>query len=393
MPEQYETENREAKEASPEIIARFFGSIEDDELKKGLTYWSPGNLSKIKERFAQIENTEEEIQQLIQMLKNYKLPETRLPLCNDREPFKDLSNATIRESIRVALAYPEKEGRLTDSIREVLNIQPEIPENYLVVEAHLDTTRMDIPLREEAIKLGFETDNFEKIEPPHYRDHYTMRFNIPVGLKERYEELKELMKNRVRDLSYLIQENPETEGYIEAEVYGSKYIADYEYKPISRKGVEDFPFDSKTLINMGLPSTDQEARVKNIDLHSHKAADIHVKTPSGVLGEKYPEAESKPMQILRKKLMAMGFYEVITEAGNKIYTGQFLDIEEARYVFNVLDQYFQKYGGSTQMYIEPCPLFWRKKIRDKNETKLAEIPPVVKLNTSERQKMNHQKNK
>lgn len=75
-----------------------------------------------------------------------------------------------------------------------------------------------------------------------------------------------------------------------------------------------------------------------------KLADVHVKIPTEVRIQDYPEAIAQPVIRLRERLLEIGFYEIISESGNAIYAGQFVGSKDATEVFRSLDAHATTYG-------------------------------------------------
>jgi hypothetical protein len=148
-----------------------------------------------------------------------------------------------------------------------------------------------------------------------------------------------------------------------------------------------FPFQQGSLEVMEVPNTQAEAALRGMPHTVHKAADIHVEIPSASKGPAFPEAESPAMNGLRSRLLEMGFYQVKDVWGDTIYTAQFTDLREAVGVYRLLDEFFKTNGGATSMYVEPCSRVWRKETQQGGDAVLANIPPLVRLKSPERERI------
>jgi hypothetical protein len=115
-----------------------------------------------------------------------------------------------------------------------------------------------------------------------------------------------------------------------------------------------------------------------VPLDCHKVIDIHLKLPMAVRRREFPDAESDEMLELRAKILAMGLHELVTEAGNAIYTGQFLRSSEVKPLFKRLDEYAGRFGGILEMCVEPCIFFWRKEsVGPDGGRELAVVPRIL----------------
>jgi hypothetical protein len=376
-------------EDSHTALFELFGQ-EDQELVDGFKYWPEDQLTKLGERFLP-EDRQAVLQRLIDELRSYRVSEETIPLLDekDRLPFRDLDEETIRGAMRNVLAYPHKEGLLTGIIRKLLGVEYKEPDRFLRIEMHFDSQpRVTGELQKKVILLGFELDNFHEFVPPNYRDHYTLRFNVPIELKDRYNHSKIVAEGNASKLETLVDQSSEAHGYIEYEYYQSNsQIARYPFRPIAQKALDQFPFQDGSLTIMEVPTTAIIAKRSGMPLEVHKSADIHIEIPSQAKGKHYPRAQSPEMNELRSKLIRTGFYEVKDVWGDTIYSAQLTDTGEAYYVYRLLDEYFKQSGGPMQMYLEPCSRVWRKAVEKNKEKIFANVPPLVKLNPQERERM------
>lgn len=334
----------------------------------GLALWDRADLEKVLIHLG----SPLQVADFIQKLRAYCLPEGVLPFAPHREPFHDLAAKAIMEVVVYAVAYPEKVGRLTNIIREILSITYDPGSNPIVIEVHFDVEKVASTTVGGAIRCGFEPDGFAKFVPAHYEDHYTLKF--VVRDRERFRPLRQFAEKAFDGLVKWLTTDPTT-GYIEAEIWGGAGFERYAYHPVTGDALTEFPLADGAFEQVQVPLTMDESERTGVALDAAKAADIHVKTPLAVLG-RYADAESPSMNALRKKLVDVGFYEVITEAGHKIYTAQFISMGDARQTFRVLDRYFERAGGAISMTLEPCVGFWRKPVE---AGRFVAVPPLVRL--------------
>lgn len=283
---------------------------------------------------------------LVSKLHYYTLPMGILPLARQRQPFYGLSLETIAEFIKLTELYPEKVGRLTAAIREPVMTGKE----YTVMEAHLDCEAVPINFLNWLIQQGFEPDHFHRFVPECYPDHFTFKVVLPDSMSaERARQLYALLR-KLCNRTFAQLEHSSITGYIELEVWQSGWRQEFAYCEPSEMMITQLPYHIPKL---------QEMQPQD---GGYKAADIHIKTPLVVRGSGFEKAESPVMDQLRTALRAIGFYEVVTEAGNKVYTAQFLHMREAHTIYHCLLKYCERFaGGITDITLEPCTGFWRSR--------------------------------
>ena len=128
-----------------------------------------------------------------------------------------------------------------------------------------------------------------------------------------------------------------------------------------------------------MPSTDSEAVKQGMALHTHKLIDIHVKVPSEARGPKFAGADSCRMKRLRQLFVSAGFYEILSQAGNHIYTTQLLDARAGKQIFLKLRDWANVHGGIVGIKMESCNYFFRTPRQFGGEARLAPIPNLVSL--------------
>lgn len=317
-------------------------------------------------------------QNILTVLKEYTLPSNEVPLSKSRQPFVGLTDSTIETCIELAKRFPEKIGRLTKSINKVLNKEITFPKEYALKEIHIDLASANNTLYNYLISLGFEPDNFVKLHPEEYNYCFTMEFSIELGSAYRVKMIHDFMLQQYERAAKAIQKS-NTFGYIEMESYSSKYVKTFNFKPLKEPSLDHLPFTDKTFDIYFLPNDEKEADELEINLLTHKKADIHIKTPTSQKGEKYALADSPAMQKFRDTLQSCGFYEIISEGGNYIFTGQFLDGNEAKILFADITLFAEEYGGITGLKYEICTAFWRKNESDNKKSRvLSKIPNLIK---------------
>jgi hypothetical protein len=316
-------------------------------------------------------------QNILPALKEYILPSNEVPLSKSRQPFVGLTESTIESCITLATRFPEKIGRLTKSINKVLNKEVNFPKEYALKEIHIDLALVNNELYNHLTSLGFEPDNFVKLHPEEYNFCFTMEFCIELGATHRVKEIHDFMLQQYEKAAKAIQES-QAYGYIEMESYSSKYVKEFDFKPLTENSLAYLPFTDKTFEIYFLPNNETEADKFKIELSTHKKADLHIKTPTSQKGQEYSLADSLEMQKFRDILQKCGFYEIISEGGNYIFTGQFLDGNEAKRLFADITLFAENYGGITGLKYEICTAFWRKDESENTAKALSKIPNLIK---------------
>jgi hypothetical protein len=312
--------------------------------------------------------------ELVDRVSRCILPPHVVPLGLDRRPFAGLSRETVARVAARALLEPERKGRLTDSVRRTIGFERTAPADFIVAEAHVDATAVDRPLVEELIGLGFETDNFFRIEPAQYKYHFTTQLVLHRSREQNNHRYREILRASER-ASELLDEFNGGYAYVETEWYESGTSRTYEYRPVAPGGVDEFPFDERTFRRVEVPNTEDDARKTGIELGQKRAADIHVKIPSYIGRCDYDTADADSAHALKSRLVRSGFYEIVSEGGNFLYSAHFAHMRESRLAFAQLDDFARRHGGITGLYCETCTRMWRKRVTKGSEWFLAEVPP------------------
>ena len=324
---------------------------------------------------------------LLRQLRTVELASELVPLSDDRKPFAAMSDEAIIKSVEFTLAFPERLGRLSQTIRRVLGICLPCPVDYIIKESHFDVSAPSQEMTDRFICLGFEPDHFATLNPPEYRSCFTAKFEIDsraANRRTRLATIDKLVMDASLNAQKLVEDEPGCFGYLEIESYSSKNKFVYDFRPLSPEGVENFPFRENEFVVFTLPATREEAANTGLPLNGHKIVDVHVKVPTPNRGAGFEEAATSEMEALRELFLLAGFYEIYSEAGNFIYTVQSFNASEGKRVFDELDRFARKFGGISGLKLEICKYFWRKCQDTGAEVgRLSPVPPLTRrLSTS-----------
>jgi hypothetical protein len=315
---------------------------------------------------------------LLDRLARAVLPAHVVPLGLERQPFAALPRDAVAAVAARALLEPERKGRLTDAVRRAAGFERRPPRDFVVVEAHIDATAVDAPLVSRLLALGFETDNFFRIQPPQYKHHFTSQLVLDRARRQGSRRHREILRDSDR-ASALLDAFDGGYGYVETEWYKGDTARGYDYRALSPEEAAAFPFDASTFRSAAVPTTEDEARRAGVALGQKRAADIHVKVPGHLARPGYGDADAESARALQRCLLGCGFYEIISEGGNILYSAHFGSMREARWAFARLDGFARRHGGIAGLYCEACTRLWRKRIpapRDgATAVALAEVPP------------------
>lgn len=345
----------------------------DPGLESALDLWSIKELTQILERLRSTSFSD-----LIREVQMFRLPDDKLPLSEERHPFEQLDSTTVERVAVLALAHPDKQGDLTAIVHGLFGVERNRPENYTLLETHVNVTDLSTLELNVLVSLGFEPDNFYLLQPACYTHNFTLAFSPTNDQRDRYVYLQGYVAAQAKSAAELIQDTEGLSGFYEAEVYPSTWVKKYKpYCALQPEGLLRFPFGGESFEVVSVPCHATAVIHKDVNLETRKRADVHVKLPTLTRLRDYPEANSLDMILLREKLLEIGFYEIVSYAGNAIYTGQFLSGAVARAVFEDIDAWAQMYGGIIDLVCEPCTAFWRKRIGTKEGHSLAEVSPVL----------------
>jgi hypothetical protein len=72
-----------------------------------------------------------------------------------------------------------------------------------------------------------------------------------------------------------------------------------------------------------------------------------------------------------------GFYHVVTWASNDICIAEFFRGRDTIRVFNLLEEFFERYGDASEMALECVSAVWRTSYSIGAQQRLASVPPLV----------------
>jgi len=298
-----------------------------------------------------------------------------LPLCRTPFPFADVSDQEIHAVVGLGEEFPEKRGRLTDAIAASSGMPVRRPAPITILESHIDITEASRELRGELIGLGFEPDDFYRLHPACYLRHFTLQFFLPTASPRRRSELHRELVSRSRRALEVLKSYPQFYGYMELEVYGSKSI--------HRAGPGQLRAETVEQIGHLLPQ--QRFRMREIANHpveagvnlpaaTVKAADLHVKVHTHhAASHGSAAATAELMEILT----TANFYEIVSEAGNSIFTAQFLEPQLAKLLYSRLHGVIAASGAPINICWEPCISFVRFGSVPDERAPLPPVPPVL----------------
>ena len=307
-----------------------------------------------------------ELSNLLSLLKVSKVDDCKLPLAKCKYPFKELSDEIIIDAVKNTLCVDNKIGRISDLIRKYLDIvvaNPSISELY--IESHIDLTSAPGCVESFLIKMGYEPDDFVELKPECYKKHFTLKVSMEMGDPEYHRAIKGCVVSASKIAFDYIQSTPAISGFVENEIYTTKYKKKYIPNKLKIYNPRDFPKELRLFRVQIIPNRPSEEELLNICVPTEKRADIHIKTSEG-----NPEFETD--------LIKSGFYYIKSEASNTIYTGQYLSLLDAKQCFSVLHELCEKTGVAKSLILEICTSLWRTHLPLTNgEMEYAEISPVL----------------
>lgn len=304
---------------------------------------------------------------MIEVLQQYKLPQNILPCAPNRFLFACFSEEALAAASDLTARYAEKRGVLSHIVRFLSGVNNS--ESYLptiTIEAHIDGRDISTSVSEELLKLGFEPDGFVKYHPDHFNSHSTLKFGVPQNDPRRRKELFSLVRTRCEEAFLLLSEGGRTEAYLELETYPNSSRRFWADSSLAEGWLDRFPFD-ETSFRIAVPTCEGEFPP---DSFVAKRADVHIK-----IGQMLSSASTK--KLVLDRLQRSGFYHVITWASHDICTAEFNCMRDAMFVFGVLSDFFDRYGGATEMTLENVVDVWRTSYRNGDRTVIAAVPPLV----------------
>lgn len=308
-------------------------------------------------------------------VRSLKATELRLPLSRTERPFEFLSDALIGLSAHLLSEFPEKRGRLSEAISLASGLPIVRPKAFTVLESHIDVNSVDDFTFEALIQLGFEPDDFFRLHPECYLRHFTLQFFVDRPNSRRLAVLRDELKCRTSAALRLLRERSNCYGYVETEVYISNAICSGRAGTVSEHCLEAFAsaFDRFRLERREISNSDLPDEPR-LPAETVKAADLHIKF-------KRPDSctDLKSTKALGELLADRGLYEIVSEAGNSIYTAQFLTASYAKRLFEDLKLIVIASNAPVTVCWEPCIGFVRfgRQPAEGGATALPPIPPVL----------------
>ncbi len=300
-------------------------------------------------------------------LRGYRLPEGILPLAPCRELFASYSKDALTAAAELGLHFPEKRGVVSHAIRALDNrMEPTARTAVVTIEAHLDGRDVPPAVSNELMKLGFEPDGFAQYEPDHFNTHQTLKFTVAAKSRRWRNELLSFVHHNCQSAFSRVSESGKIEAYIELEVYPRTGRRLWSARPISEQWREKFPLDEHSLYVLTPPCANNGLAPDNLV----KKADIHVKIAKEGL------SHGTRLKVI-ERLCQCGFYHVVTWASNDICTAEFLRGRDAMIVFNLMEEFFSRCGGASEMTLECVSTVWRTSCGVGPRRRLASVPPLV----------------
>lgn len=251
--------------------------------------------------------------------------------------------------------FSHKRGNLSRIVRDAYNIKVERLVRFIRFEAHLNIDHTNTNIDNQLISIGFEPDDFIELNPKCYNYNFTFAFDVAAG--ERMFDFRDIFKQRINNAEKIIQ-NSDAIGFIEAEIFPDLCIRLFDSFENNRAA--PFPLQSNELVSIDIPDQLYSTPTAWTPF-TRKNCDIHVKIIGHV-------DEVKPNKVglcsssseFAWMMAQIGFYRIRSNSGNTIYTGQFIDGELARNIFDRLCTYNEMTRFASSIIIEPCIYMWRK---------------------------------
>ena len=301
---------------------------------------------------------------------NYILPDDVIPLCEDRQPFKSIPRTTIRSALELTLNFPEKRGIFSHAARDVLGINTEkLSDETITIEAHFDSVQLSNSFQQKLLRFGFEIDGFYKFNPTHFAEHHTLKFKFDQTQIERGARLLRFLKNASKQLWDEVEHENRFEAYLEIEKYKSSDRVSWVPRNLKTDWENNLPLVHDAFEWVVPPTNLQQATSRGVSLQAVKRADIHMKL-SNTLSE--IERESFVAEVSK-----FGFYRVITWSGNHVCTGQFSSGRKGRSVFCSFVDFFDRFGGCSEITFEPALMLRRSNLGSSEAPELSALPPLI----------------
>jgi hypothetical protein len=304
------------------------------------------------------------VDSFVERLRVAKWPDDVLPLAADRIAFSGISSDTLRSYCFFIDRYPEVLGRFVRLIRAQAGVPQTSPGEFVIKEAHIDVSETSDALLQLLVEQGFEPDHFLTPNPKEYRDCYTLRFEIPISLKNRAADIDRVLKSRLANIERELSIMPGILAYSEIESYTHEHKRVYSYMVPTEQALSEFPFVSGEF--------QERSTTKG------KKADVHVKLP-GMVDERQDELAVVRHNRLKTQFLATGFFEIRSLSGNIIYTLQMQDVKRARAVFDMLSVWADAHRCIKGLEVEFCSHFWRKTERVPGGVHISPVPPIIPI--------------
>lgn len=308
----------------------------------------------------------------------YEVSRERLPLARSNRLYSRLSDETLLSFGEHLAQFPEKKGRITDAWRTCFDQCVKPLDQYVIREAHLDITDVSETLENQLVSLGFEIDDFFKLLPACYTRHFTLAYQYDATDRGRVRQIKRTFDDRTEAARVLVENDALTFGYLEVETYSSSSVR--KFAPHTHVSCAKISGLTQFLETCALKpiqvSNSSSTDVIASELQSSvvKRADVHVKVKGNV--ESATGAQKAYLAEVAHAFVTAGFYEIISEAGNSIYTVQFTDAVKAKRLFRDIQSHIDDMPLIAQVCYEPCTFFWRKSAVLGTTKVLSPIPPI-----------------
>lgn len=300
-------------------------------------------------------------------LTEYLIPNEVLPFAPTRQLFSIYNEEILKVAAELVCRYPEKRGTLSHAVRALgYGESHSCNAATVTIEGHILGRDVSDGIRDELIKLGFEPDGFAKYNPPHFNTHLTLKFAIPAKDLGRRKEIYALVKERCESAFVCLNKDGYIEAYVECEIYKSSNRRRFNKKILLMRRAKAFPLKEKSL-KVVCPAYETTSTGNDC---WKKMIDIHVKLASNGMSQ---EVRTE----LITRLCETGFYHVVTWAGNDICTAEFLHTRDANRVYTVMENYFSRYGGASEMTLECVTEMWRTRFRCNEGLAYASVSPLV----------------
>jgi hypothetical protein len=301
--------------------------------------------------------------------------ELRLPKSRSKYPLAFLSDELIQDTASFLSKYPEKRGRLSEAILLACGTKPDRPIEYTILESHIDINTVDLTTSESLVRIGFDPDDFFRLHPECYLRHFTLQFIVDTSNVGRIDAVRSELEERTERALRFLRMNNEYFGYIESEIYTSNAICVGKGETLTSDCIDAiasafdrYRFERREISNFMV------ARDGELPHETVKAADLHIKYKKSK-----DLSQSLSIGKVDKLLADQGLYEIISEAGNSIYTGQFLTANYARSLFEELKAIIITNNAPMTVCWEPCISFVRfgHQVHEGISRNLSPVPPIL----------------